>query len=493
MPKLFLFCIGGTGNRVLKSLTNLLASGVALQNTDCIVPIIIDPDTANADLTRTIEQIREYRRIHNLASSDKSIFFRTKISSLDELGDGNLAADTFRFDIQGVQNQKFEDFINYAGLSRTNKAFTSLLFSEDNLKADMEVGFKGNPNIGSVVINKLKDSEFYTKFAQNFADGDRIFIVSSIFGGTGAAGFPLILKNIRTAGANVPNHHFLQNAPIGAITMLPYFGVDTTIGSTVINSDTFISKAKAALQYYNKNVTGNNSINALYYIGDNTTNLQRGSDGGPTQENGAHFLEMAAALSVVDFMGKDNASLQVQKAKVVAPTYFEFANNRESTSVTFQDLCTETKDIISAPSVQFSLLSAFVKYHYNTFGAKANEAWASDGTNKLSVAVLNTNFISDLKSFIDRYLQWLEEMRSSQVSFNAIAIRTEADNMYNLVNGANNTTGFLARLLKGAGLTHFRTKLSEGHAKFDTLTSPKKYLALLSSTTEFVYNEKINI
>ena len=48
--KIFLFGIGGTGSRVIKSLVMIAASGVDIQ-ASAIVPIIIDPDFANADLT----------------------------------------------------------------------------------------------------------------------------------------------------------------------------------------------------------------------------------------------------------------------------------------------------------------------------------------------------------------------------------------------------------------------------------------------------------
>ena len=53
MAKLYVFGIGGTGARVVKSLTMLLASGVKT-NYD-IVPILIDPDRAGGDLNRTVK------------------------------------------------------------------------------------------------------------------------------------------------------------------------------------------------------------------------------------------------------------------------------------------------------------------------------------------------------------------------------------------------------------------------------------------------------
>ena len=48
--KLYLFGIGGTGSRVIKSLIMLAAAGVRM-DADAIVPIIVDPDFANADVS----------------------------------------------------------------------------------------------------------------------------------------------------------------------------------------------------------------------------------------------------------------------------------------------------------------------------------------------------------------------------------------------------------------------------------------------------------
>ena len=80
------------------------------------------------------------------------------------------------------------------------------------LDVEMDIGFVGNPNIGSVVLNQFKDSQEFKEFASNFNEGDRVFVISSIFGGTGAAGFPTILKNIRDAmnNRNIDGKGFLH-------------------------------------------------------------------------------------------------------------------------------------------------------------------------------------------------------------------------------------------------------------------------------------------
>ena len=53
MNRLFLFAIGGTGARVLRSLIMLLAANVKLPNGIKIIPIIIDLDKTNEDTQRT--------------------------------------------------------------------------------------------------------------------------------------------------------------------------------------------------------------------------------------------------------------------------------------------------------------------------------------------------------------------------------------------------------------------------------------------------------
>lgn len=491
MSKLFLFAIGGTGSRVVKSLAMLLASGVKMENTDTVIPIIIDPDASNGDLTRTVEILRLYKEIREKASSDESDFFSTRITSLDELGDGSFVSDNFKFDIEGVKEQLFKDFIEYSSLDESNKSLMSLLFSKNNLEANMEVGFKGNPNIGSVVLNKFKQSEFFKRFAQNFEANDRVFIISSIFGGTGAAGFPLILKNIRDADPSVPHHSFLNDARIGAVTILPYFGVRGN-EKTTINSDTFISKTKAALHYYSRNVTGNRSINALYYIGDKVTNEQDGADGSSEQKNRAHFIEMAAALSVVDFMSLTDKELHVQQGTANEPLFYEFGLQNDASVVRFKDLARATYDMLAKPLTKFALFRAFMEYHYEELAGKKGEAWAQDGNNKLNRDGLDTRFKQVLNQFNTHFKEWLQEMQYSNVSFHVIEPDKTGDDLYQLVVGAPEKKTFLSGLLKSSGLKNFRNQLSESAPKYDHLASQKKLLALMSATTASVFDNNIS-
>ena len=299
MSKLYVFGIGGTGSRVIKSLTMLLASGVRMKS-DAIVPIIIDPDVAAADLTRTVDLMHTYNNIREkltFTTDAQCGFFRTEVQEL---------LPGFRMDLENTQNQLFKDYIQLNTMDRANYALAKMLFSDDNLNADMEVGFKGNPNIGSVVLNRFAQSPQFLKFASDFQKNDKIFIISSIFGGTGASGFPVLLKNLRTLqtqstlqtqGGVFPNAKDIQDSVIGAITILPYFGIEPN-GESAIDEATFISKTKAALSYYNQNMS---AIDALYYLGDNILSKYENNEGGEFQKNDAHLLELIAALAIVNF------------------------------------------------------------------------------------------------------------------------------------------------------------------------------------------------
>ena len=96
--KTFVFGIGGTGARVLRSLTLLLASGVECKSD--IVPIIIDPDMNNGDLTRTVSLMQRYVAIKeklNFNSNTKNRFYKTEI--IDKFN--------FRLPINNSQNSSW--------------------------------------------------------------------------------------------------------------------------------------------------------------------------------------------------------------------------------------------------------------------------------------------------------------------------------------------------------------------------------------------------
>ena len=397
MSKVYVFGIGGTGSRVLRSLTMLLASGVDCGN-DTIVPIIIDPDASGGDLTRTVSLMRCYTEIRKQLAFDganQNEFFKT---------DMNQVVPGFQLPLDNkVQTLKFKDYMGVSSMTSNNQCLMSMLFSDKNLDADMNVGFKGNPNIGSVVLNQFSQSADFKAFANNFQQGDRIFIISSIFGGTGASGFPLLLKTLRS-NTQIPKFALINNAVIGAITVLPYFNLKQNPKSE-IDSTTFISKTKSALAYYDKNISGNNSIDALYYVADDINNAYDNFEGGVNQKNDAHLVELISALAIVDFVNNVNNRLNPTIHKEFGIKDLQDGVN----DVILSDFAKGTEAIIKDSLIRMFL---FTKYNKNCLEKQyEHQPWAID--RKLDKSFFCGSFYKNIEIFQNDFFDWLKELSSN--------------------------------------------------------------------------------
>ena len=438
MSKIYVFGIGGTGARVIRSLTMLLASGVKLgENIDTVIPVIIDQDRSNGDLTRTIALLKTYKSLHDqlkFGRNSKSEFFKTNIDDLNT---------SFRMQVADVADKDFQSYIKYLNLDTRNKALVSLLFSKKNLEAHMDVGFKGNPNMGSVVLNNFSteaDNDLGS-ILESFQSGDKIFIISSIFGGTGAAGFPLLLKTLRQAqSSQLPSAALVANAPIGAITVLPYFGVQHDEDSE-INMDSFMSKAKAALSYYRDNL----NTDVLYYISDKLSKNYDNHEGDSAQRNNAHFVEMVAALSIVDFC-KNNVQHDGSKS------FKEFGFNEDKPVVSIRTLADSTRALVGKPLISMFIFEKFYKEHLkNTW----ENAWAKDfsytdddNEGKMDSTVMSHDFFVKLKKFLKDFdNEWLREMANNSRAFKPFNLETSGENIFNSIDGYEpKKTGFWGKL-----------------------------------------------
>ncbi len=408
MSKLYIFGIGGTGSRVLKSLVNLLGSGVKCNDT--IVPIVIDADSANQDLTRTMDLLNRYNRVHEqltFGDNAQNDFFRTEIQQL---------STGYTLNLVDSRQANFAQYMSLGTMSNENQALMNLLFSKDNLDSTLTEGFMGNPNIGSIVLNQFAASKEFQAFANGFQQGDKIFIIASIFGGTGASGLPLLLKTLRTNN-NMSNAGWINNAPIGGVVVLPYFSVQVDKNSK-IDSATFITKAKSAMAYYMANITGNDSIDSIYYVGDNVHNVYENHEGGSEQRNDAHLIELIAALAALDFSetgvhSSDNPALNKTVQK-------EFGVDSISDDMLFSNFNVKTLGKLKNPMIQFLLFHLYLK---NTYRKEWKyQPWAREGFFKKEKKLFNdkftdTEFFRDVNAFHIAFFEWLSEMDGNKRSF----------------------------------------------------------------------------
>lgn len=437
MAKLYIFAIGGTGSRVLRSLTMLLASGTKLAGDfDTIVPIIIDPDSANGDLNRTTDILLKYQQIKEAVGNTDN-FFKTEIKTLRSLSDGNAKnlADNFIFEIAGTANQTFDEFINYQGLDAVNREMLDLLYTKEELNSSMDVGFKGKPNIGSIVLNQIIKNAGYHQFANKFDNGDAIFIVSSIFGGTGAAGFPLLLKNLRTESPTIPHSNLISNSVIGAISFLPYFKI-TPPGEgeeQTIDSSTFFGKAQAALEYYEHAIFGNEALNAFYYLSDNSQNDYEHHDGKADQKNNAHFLELAGALAIIDFL-KDIPSHETTGKRAVGATNKEFGVKDKTRNIDFNHLGPAVTNDIKLHLSKLALKEQFLRKSLEE-NLNSNTSWIKETGFKEKDFFNSSFYRNGMSPFLSYFDEWLKEMEKNDVGFAPFHDNSKHDNLLNYING----------------------------------------------------------
>lgn len=310
MPKLFVFAIGGTGERVLRSFTMVLASGAPTFDNYEVFPIIIDYDTDNADKARTVKLLQNYAAVHDAAFTQHSAasdlkgqsgqFFAAKLRNLHGL-------DNYVFPFHpATEHEKFREHIGYDQLAGetlgTAKLLTSLYDeskrSDTELNLDMTVGFKGNPNIGSVVFHTINNTDEFAEFRARFQpdSGDKVVIIGSLFGGTGASGIPEIVKAIDA---------MKNDAKIATILVLPYFApMERKDGA--IQASRFNSKTKAALSFY-KDSGLMDKIDKVYYVGDPYPTVIPYSEGGKDQINNANFVELIAAMMIEHYVAGRNS------------------------------------------------------------------------------------------------------------------------------------------------------------------------------------------
>lgn len=312
MNKLYVFAIGGSGERVMNSLVMLLAAGMEVEPT--IVPVFIDNDLQSYALRKSLELIKYY----NSNSDDKGLFSvcqdarndkrdvtfcRAKIddpivlSKADEgeaIGNLNNVIGAIKSD-NSVQNE-----INLE---------KDLLFTSSDLNMPLNVGFIGNPNVGSVVMNCTSlNNENFEEILNGANSTDRIIVVGSLFGGTGASGIPLIVNKFlsKNEGANNKNN---DKPLIAGLSILPYFTFTEgdcceklnrkDLRKYDVDAKSFDSKTRAALIYYDQYMRG---LDYLYYVGDGANKVTYPhKKGGSEQQNPAHIVELLSALSIIDF------------------------------------------------------------------------------------------------------------------------------------------------------------------------------------------------
>ena len=426
----YVFGIGGTGARVIRALTMLLASGAKLRDTNKIIPVIIDVDARNADTTRTLQALESYKVIRQQGYGNREAisdgFFNADLNTLNSIKPETEKTETLEDSFQ-LQFENLEtSFIRYIDpkdelFGDINHDFLEALYdntpagheqfgyTELNLRLDK--GFKGNPNIGCVVFNNLANTKEFKFVLKSIGDNDRIFIISSIFGGTGSSGFPQLVRLLQ-------QEEKLRKNIIGALTLMPYFNV-TDNKKSAINSDRFSAKTEAAITYYSKYLKG--KINCFYQLWDKPLKQYENKEGGEEQQNNAHLIELIGATGIIDFVNKtDNAFKPKTKTE-----YLDFGIKKEDQVIDIRHFHDTTRQDVMHP---LTLFTYAMKLYQETIPQMSDEAFYKElglGEKRGSDV-----FYQHLSSFFtNHYKPWLKEMMDNERKFQPFNVELDLNSL----------------------------------------------------------------
>lgn len=298
----YLVGIGGTGARCMEAFINLNGAGL-LKDAQPVKLVYVDADVSCGNLMRTQQTADIYEKARHIGFSGSGLF-------------QNAIEQTQLWTPVDDKCKTMDDV--FQRVSLINKKETQplgflydSLFTEQERMTDLDKGFRGHPSIGAAVMNEKmdeQDSPWKELLPQINADKDaKVFLFASVFGGTGAAGFPTIARLLHKMLHSDQNGNCI--AKIGGALVLPYFQFppsdEADKKEMQAKVDEFMLNTKSALTYYNESSLADRVFTSIYMIGDNDlTEVKKFSLGSNEQKNEANIVEMYAALAAFDFFNK---------------------------------------------------------------------------------------------------------------------------------------------------------------------------------------------
>jgi hypothetical protein len=313
--KIFIIGIGGTGMRCLESFVHLCAMGM-FDNTT-IEMLALDTDRENGNFRRLYDLADTYNKCKGVNKDQHPLsntFFSAKINYYQYSPDysrqetGNFARLT-----------KFGD-LKYK--SKEQADIAELLYTQNTREFDLKHGYRAQTNLGSFLMyhNILEEVTQnhdgpLAKYISNLvtAGQAKVFVMGSVFGGTGASSIPVIPKAFAEAAKILMPGSSIKDVFFGAILLTSYFTFKVPSNDyvarqrVVATSDKFALNSQAAMMFYDKDKTVKRTYQKFYMLGTSGLNFMTDHGesetltGGSKQENDSHYIELFAAFAAYDF------------------------------------------------------------------------------------------------------------------------------------------------------------------------------------------------
>ena len=319
MTDCFVVFTGGSGSMVLESLVHMAAIGAL----DCNVMhvLMMDVDHGNGNLARALTTVKHYNAFRDsMNQRPVGHFFQSEI---------RLYVWT-PYQMNNVENR------NMAGMIAGDKNatwFAHALYTEEEIRHEVPVGFKGHPNLGVLFLQNLFSNQTVRgeldRFMEVFATqkANRLMLVGSCFGGTGAASIPVFGRYLRKRIRELSDHDF----SFALLALQPYFDLPAPPQEDLpIESSLFANKVMTVLNYYPQSVLQSDGqqtlYNHVYLLGSSKRMLfPVNSSGKNTQENPANFITWFACVAIKQFF-----TIQTEDALFPAHTKLHLAWLKEA-------------------------------------------------------------------------------------------------------------------------------------------------------------------
>jgi len=329
----YLIAIGGTGMRCLESFVHLCAIGMF--SDDTINILLIDTDYNNGNKGRTESLLETYNRIKGtdnnpLGKSYADSFFSAKLNVFKFYPHYEGVLGSFakiREQASGIDSE----------VKRKNQMLSDLLIDKNAQSFNLEHGYRAQTHLGSFLmyhsileeVSKRERGVPQKEGIQGIADfvnsltndnNARVFILGSIFGGTGASSIPVIPRALKRASQIQGSAVSMNEAIFGSTLLTNYFTFSSPNQTqlekekVIANAQRFALNSQAALMFYSKDRTVENTFQRLYFVGwpdelfpyDKSKDGSKVQTGGLDQENTAHVIELLCAFAAYDFFKSEN-------------------------------------------------------------------------------------------------------------------------------------------------------------------------------------------
>jgi hypothetical protein len=346
--------VGGTGAKIVESALYLLSAGVGPRSP--VVVGLVDQDNSNGNVVRTEHLLGLLGRLKG--------DFNGSANAIDwKAGEAEGGTSLFSIEVEPLFGDggsahwrpapdnmpTLRHVMQHQEMPEDEKALFNLLFRDETASpADAEQtmnlaeGYRGRAHVGAAALVSAIDHdqpEFINRLIElmrTSSGGEevRIFMAGSLFGGTGAAGFPTIARMLHKLRA--PNNSKRikgDKVHIGGALMLPYFqfGDPGNEAANVITTAQLLPQARVAVEFYQTLLQQEDVFDRLYVSGwDKMFALNYHEPGRAEQRNPPLLPELVAALGAMDFFTLPAADLPADQPLIAA--------RRESEAFGWSDL-----------------------------------------------------------------------------------------------------------------------------------------------------------